>query len=239
VAALQDGVEKGAARRWSSVPWIARLSAGHGRAAAAGLLLVFALLQYLVGEPVWSPVRNLLFDAYQRLMPRQMSHDKDKVVIIDIDDQSVAVFGRWPWPRTRLARLMEETHRLGVLAVGLDIIMPEADDLSPAKVAGDRRDINNALRGALASLPSNDAVLADTLRRLPAVISRAALSEESAQDAGSRRQEEGRTRCCQGSQEVGSFRPSQVFSLPAEFVLIMHIGWLFLAGWLRSLSGGL
>ena len=162
------------------------MSAGHGQAAATGLLLVLALLQLWAGEPVWGPVRNLLFDAYQRLMPRHISHHK--VVIVDIDDQSCAVFGRWPWPRTRLAQLMEETHRLGALAVGLDIIMPEADDLSPAKVAGDRTDISAALRGALASLPSNDAVLADTLRQLPAVISRAALSEDSAQDVAGRRQ---------------------------------------------------
>jgi len=162
VAAFQDGLENSAARGWSSKLWIVRLSAGHGRAAAAGLLLILSLIFHAAGEPAWSPVRNLLFDAYQRLMPRQMSHDK--VVIVDIDDQSSAVFGRSPWPRTRLARLMEETHRLGALAVGLDIIMPEADGLSPAKVAGDRRDVSAALRGALASLPSNDAVLADTLR---------------------------------------------------------------------------
>jgi serine phosphatase RsbU (regulator of sigma subunit)/CHASE2 domain-containing sensor protein len=186
VAELPDGLESSPEQGWSSLPWIVRLSAGQGRAAATCLLLLLALLHYGAGEPAWSPVRNLLFDAYQRLMPRRMSHDK--VVIVDIDDQSVAVFGRWPWPRTRLARLMEETHRLGALAVGLDIIMPEADDLSPAKVTGDRRDINDALRGALASLPSNDAVLADTLRRLPAVISRAAVSEESAQDVASHKQ---------------------------------------------------
>jgi adenylate cyclase len=186
VAAFQDGLENSAARGWSSKLWIVRLSAGHGRAAAAGLLLILALCHQGIGEQAWTPVRNLLFDAYQRLMPRQMSHDK--VVIVDIDDQSSAVFGRWPWPRTRLARLMEETHRLGALAVGLDIIMPEADGLSPANVAGDRRDVSAALRGALASLPSNDAVLADTLRRLPAVISRAALPEELAQNVASRKQ---------------------------------------------------
>ena len=162
------------------------MSAGHGRAAAAGLLLVLALLQHGAGEPAWDPVRNLLFDAYQRITPSQISHDK--VVIVDIDDQSCAVFGRWPWPRTRLAQLVEKTHRLGALAVGLDIIMPEADDLSPAKVVGDRQDISAALHSALASLPSNDAVLADTLRRLPVVISRAALSEDSPQAVASRGQ---------------------------------------------------
>jgi hypothetical protein len=34
------------------------------------------------------------------------------VVIVEIDDASLAALGRWPWPRTRLAKLIETTHRL-------------------------------------------------------------------------------------------------------------------------------
>ncbi len=185
MAELLDGVENTAARGWSSKPWIVRLGMAHGRAAAAGLLLVLALFHQVAGEQ-WSPVRNILFDAYQRLMPREISHYK--AVIVDIDDQSLGAFGRWPWPRTRLARLIEETHQLGALAVGLDMIMPEADDLSPAKVVIDRKDIGAALHGALASLASNDTVLANTLRRLPSVISRAALVDGLVKDVASRKQ---------------------------------------------------
>ena len=186
MAALQDGLENSAARGWSSKLWILCLSVGHGRAVAAGLFLILALCHQGAGDQAWTPVRNLLFDAYQRLMPRQISHNK--VVIVDVDDRSLAVFGRWPWPRTRLARLIEETHRLGAVAIGLDMIMPEADDLSPAKVVSDRKDLSEALRGALASLPSNDTVLANTLRQLPTVISRAALVDGAADDVVSRRQ---------------------------------------------------
>jgi serine phosphatase RsbU (regulator of sigma subunit)/CHASE2 domain-containing sensor protein len=185
--ALQESLENSATRGWSSKPWIVRLSAARGRGAAGALLLLLALIYPASGEEAWSPARNLLFDAYQRFMPRQISHHK--VMIVDIDDQSVAVFGRWPWPRTRVARLIEETHRLGALAVGLDMIMPEADDLSPAKLVSDRRDIDHALLGALAALPSNDTVLADALRRIPSVISRAALVDGAAPvDVASREQ---------------------------------------------------
>jgi serine phosphatase RsbU (regulator of sigma subunit)/CHASE2 domain-containing sensor protein len=168
------------------MPWIVRLSAGQGRVAAAGLLLLLALFHQRAGEQAWSPARNLVFDAYQRLMPRQISHYK--VAIVDIDDQSLSAFGRWPWPRTRLARLIEETHRLGALAVGLDMILPEPDDRSPAGLAGDRKDMDEPLRAALAALPSNDAVLADALRRAPTVVSRAALLDSATEKASSRRQ---------------------------------------------------
>jgi adenylate cyclase len=99
------------------------------RTPAITLVVLLSLFHIALGERAWSPIRNLLFDAYQRLMPRQIS--RYPVVIVDIDDASLAALGRWPWPRTRLARLIEATHRSGALAVGLDIIMPEADSLSP------------------------------------------------------------------------------------------------------------
>jgi adenylate cyclase len=186
VAALQDDPGNITARGWSSKSWIVRLGAGQGRVAAAVLLLFLALFHLMVGERAWSPIRNLLFDAYQRYMPRQVS--RYPAVIVDVDDESLAVFGRWPWPRTRLAELVEATHRLGALAVGLDMIMPEPDNLSPAQLVRGRKDISKELRGALASLPSNDTVLANTMRQLPSVIPWAALVDEAAKNVTSREQ---------------------------------------------------
>jgi len=114
-------------------------------------------------------------------MPRQIS--RYPVVIVDIDDASLAASGRWPWPRTRLARLIEATHRSGALAVGIDIILPEADSLSPGGLLVDRQDVNPALQSTLAELPSNDTILAQTLRRIPTVIARAAIPDGEAQSA--------------------------------------------------------
>jgi len=114
-------------------------------------------------------------------MPRQIS--RYPVVIVDIDDASLAALGRWPWPRTRLARLIEATHRSGALAVGIDIILPEADSLSPGGLLVDRQDVNPALQSTLAELPSNDTILAQTLRRIPTVIARAAIADGEAQSA--------------------------------------------------------
>src|SRR5262245_33994625 len=107
-------------------------------------------------------------------MPREVS--RYPVVIVDIDDASLATLGRWPWPRTRLARLIEATHRAGALAVGLDIIMSDADSLSPAALLVDRQDVSPTLQNTLAELPSNDIILAQTLRRIPTVIARAAIA---------------------------------------------------------------
>ncbi len=51
-------------------------------------------------------------------------------MIVAIDDASLAALGRWPWPRTLHAALLERLREAGVRGVALDVIFtePEADD---------------------------------------------------------------------------------------------------------------
>ena len=160
-------------RSWFSRLLIDRLGSDNGRKTAVALLALLALAQIAFGEAGWRPVRNLWFDAFQRAAPRGVA--RFPAVIVDIDDESLQQFGRWPWPRTRLAQLIDATYRLGALAVGLDIIMPEADSLSPQRLLAERHDATPEMRQALAALPSNDTILAETLRQVPSVLGRAAL----------------------------------------------------------------
>lgn len=58
-----------------------------------------------------------------------------RLVVIDIDEASLAQAGPWPWPRERIATLVE--HLLGTYGargVALDLVLPE-----PADRAGDER----------------------------------------------------------------------------------------------------
>jgi serine phosphatase RsbU (regulator of sigma subunit) len=135
--------------------------------------LLLAVFHVWLGERYWGPVRHPVFDAYQRAFPRQPQ--RLPVVIVDVDDDSLAALGQWPWPRRRLARLIEATSHLGALAVGLHMVMPEADRLSPSVFIADRPDLPPALRDELARLPSNDTILAETLRRVPSVVGRVGL----------------------------------------------------------------
>ena len=134
---------------------------------------MIALLHVAAGERLWEPPRNFVFDAYQRFFPRNVT--RFPVAIVDIDERSLQSFGRWPWPRARVAQLIEAAHQFGALAIGLDMIMPEADRLSPQELLADRKDVDPALRAKLDELPSNDAILADMLRRMPSVLARAGL----------------------------------------------------------------
>lgn len=74
----------------------------------------------------------IAYDAKLRLtMPRQVD---DRVVILDIDEKSLAEVGRWPWDRRRMAELVGKLFdRYGISLLGVDIVFAEPDDSSGLK----------------------------------------------------------------------------------------------------------
>ena len=55
----------------------------------------------------------------------------ERIVIVDIDERSLAELGRWPWSRLRLADLVDRIFgAYGALLLGLDVILAEADESS-------------------------------------------------------------------------------------------------------------
>ena len=64
-------------------------------------------------------------------MPKTMD---SRVVIIDIDEKSLAEVGRWPWSRNKLADLVNELFdRQKIALLGFDVVFAEADDSSGLK----------------------------------------------------------------------------------------------------------
>jgi len=96
------------------------------------------------------------------------------VVVVDIDDASLAEIGQWPWPRDALARIVDRLADGGAAAVALDILLAEPDRLS---AAGRGPAFGDGRTGAATIAPGteNDLVLARAMRRV-AVVSAAALS---------------------------------------------------------------
>jgi adenylate cyclase len=79
--------------------------------------------------PFRGNIENLIFDQYQRWSPRPYAFDQP-VKIIDIDDESIAKIGRWPWPRATMAALVEALAKVKVAAIGFDILFSEKDQPS-------------------------------------------------------------------------------------------------------------
>jgi len=140
---------------------------GKGRAVGLVLLAVFLVLR--VGDPgVVSGLRNAAFDIYQQLDPRE--YQPLPVAIIDIDDPSIAELGQWPWPRTAIARMVENATAAGAVVIGMDVIFSEPDRLSPRNVLAGYPALTDALRAEMAELPSNDEVLAGAMAQSRVVV---------------------------------------------------------------------
>ena len=55
------------------------------------------------------------------------------IVTVAIDEASVEKYGQWPWPRNRLAQLLEEITTGGAKSTGINIIFAEQDRTSPQR----------------------------------------------------------------------------------------------------------
>ena len=120
--------------------------------------MLFALL-IRVGDP--GPLQSLrfaTFDFYQQIKPREMT--PLPVAILDIDDRSLEAVGQWPWPRNKVAEMVDAATAAGAVAIAFDIVFSEPDRLSPRQFANDNPDLPGGMLDALGDLPDNDEVLA-------------------------------------------------------------------------------
>lgn len=129
-----------------------------------------------VGAP-FAAARQALFDSYQHVMPRNRL--SQPVTIVEIDERSLKTVGQWPWPRDRLAQLIDKIAAGKPLAIGLDLYMPELDQTSPGRVADNLAAGNEALADALRLLPSHEARLVQSLKAAPTVLGAAGFNQET------------------------------------------------------------
>lgn len=135
---------------------------GMGRLVALAVLIGLVMIRIADPTPV-KISRAQSFDLYQRVKPRV--YTPQPVAILDINEDSIRKLGQWPWPRTRLAKLVEKLMVAGAVVVGFDIVFAEADRLSPDKIAADNEALSDEIKQALTSLPSNDLVFAEMIKR--------------------------------------------------------------------------
>lgn len=147
-----------------------------------GVVVVIALTVLRWFDPfIVKSFREISFDQFERISPRQVTNAP--VRIVDIDESSLQAYGQWPWPRTRLAELVDRLDRLGAKAIVFDIIFAEPDRLSPATVLNEET-IRSALIEAgntpnFSELPDSDAIFARALEGKPVVLGYAALPSGS------------------------------------------------------------
>jgi adenylate cyclase len=149
---------------------------GRVRLVAVPVLVVLAAL-IASGFPSESRLQLAWFDEYQILFPRHII--STPATIVEIDRKSLKAKGQWPWPRQELAKLINNINRYGPAAIGIDILMPEPDEWSLERFLARSGNKDPALTGELATLASNDTVLAQALATAPTVLIVAGSSEST------------------------------------------------------------
>ena len=96
------------------------------------LLLLAALLLALAHASGVAPLRFVeqfeFVIADTRLRATLPNTRDERIVIVDIDEKSLAAIGRWPWGRDRLAALTDELFvRQRAAVVGFDMVFAEPD----------------------------------------------------------------------------------------------------------------
>ncbi|MEA1922679.1 MAG: adenylate/guanylate cyclase domain-containing protein [Pseudomonadota bacterium] len=125
---------------------------------------------------LWNPsfINNLRLKAYDVLLREQSAPAtiEQKIIIVDIDDRSLAELGQWPWPRSLWAEIISRVGRNKPLAIGLDIVFAEPDRSSPHQIATSLKDFNlsTSCQEQLLELPDNDQILAKSLENYPVVL---------------------------------------------------------------------
>ena len=97
------------------------------RIAVTLLPLLFALLHAVgvVHLDVLQRLDEIIYDARLRASPRGMDA---RVVIVDIDEKSLAEVGRWPWGRNRMAELVNVLFdKQHIALLGMDVVFAEPD----------------------------------------------------------------------------------------------------------------
>jgi adenylate cyclase len=147
---------------------------GYSRLICLALLFGFALLRIADPAPI-QEMRVRTFDTFQRIDPRVKT--ARPVTVVEIDEASLAKFGQWPWPRTKIADLVVDLTKLGARVIAFDAVFAEPDRLNPDIAADTFRGLDEATREKLRSLPSNDQVLADAIRNSRVVLGESGLPE--------------------------------------------------------------
>ncbi|MBA5638079.1 CHASE2 domain-containing protein [Duganella sp. LX20W] len=143
------------------------LREGQAPLYALGLCLTLAVALLSIFQP--PPLQQLDLLLYDMMVAgRAAPPPSSAPVVVGIDEDSLAAYGQWPWPRYRLAQLVRQLRQFGATVVVLDLLMPEADRTAPEVITHERqRDLDATATDSSHAPPptpdSNSQRLANTL----------------------------------------------------------------------------
>lgn len=130
-------------------------------------LVIVLIFTWLLITPIQSVhffVDYLDYMAYDMQLRIRAASDikpSDSIAIIDIDDKSLQAIGRWPWPRKKVAELVNTLSEQNPAVMAFDIFFPEKER-NLAEMVIDTLSKNNKLTPDVATqLKQNEALFND------------------------------------------------------------------------------
>ncbi len=148
-----------------------------------GLVLIGATALRIADPFFLQALRLIAFDSYQRIEPQ--SYDPELPVrIVDIDEESLARIGQWPWARTTVAEMLQKLFAGGAITVAFDVLFTEPDQTSPEQVLKRLTPEEAKLMApVLTDRPSHDGEFAKVVASGPTVLA-TVLTDGPAKQAG-------------------------------------------------------
>jgi adenylate cyclase len=143
---------------------------------ALAIITTLGVLGHVSGYyviPYIDQIEKLLYDTRVRLSaPGGID---ERIVIVAIDEPSLAIHGHWPWTRDKLALLMEQLFAHGVTVVGWDMVFVERDESSDLRLLRQmtQEDTDSSFLRRLDELEpllDRDVILADALTVGPSIM---------------------------------------------------------------------
>ncbi|MCX5911300.1 MAG: CHASE2 domain-containing protein [Deltaproteobacteria bacterium] len=138
-----------------------------------GLLFSALLFSLSIFKPTFSDFLNHKVYDYLLLASPRSEGSLSPVVIVDIDERSLREYGQWPWPRYRVATLVEKLGGMGAWGIGLDVLFAEPDRTSLQAIQGELRHdfgIHLEFKGMPPHLRDSDQGFAEVLSKRAAVL---------------------------------------------------------------------
>jgi adenylate cyclase len=136
-------------------------------------------------------VDGAIYDA--RINARATDDVDPRIVILDIDEYSLQEpinggEGRWPWPRNRLAKMVDQLFdKYEIAALGFDVIFSEEDQSSGLKTLEQLAKSQNVIKNLLPELKNElefDSIFAKSFKDRPVVLAYSFLEANQNQKKG-------------------------------------------------------
>ena len=163
----------------------ARLRRAFSLERLIGLAMIVGFIAIYYNDPYpLQFMRAKTFDFYQQMKPREIPPPAGKpVTIVDLDENSLAEIGQWPWGRDVVAKMVSNLTQMGAVLVAFDIVFAEPDPMNPSLIATSLVGLDEETKAKLSLLPDNDDVFAKVIKKSRVVLGQTGYWEEREADA--------------------------------------------------------